>query len=99
MTTNPRGSAWKIRRSAGKESEARKSLQGLCRFSDAGLPPERVDSSSLPASENLHKSGNGHPASTYQLVGGHEQTGQLGQCLDMILAGLCTVHDNCKLLE
>jgi hypothetical protein len=43
-------------------------------------PPERVDSSSLPASENLHKSGNGHPASTYQLVGGHEQTGQLGQC-------------------
>ena len=45
------------------------------------------------------KSGNGHPASTYQLVGGHEQTGQLGQCLDMILAGLRTVHDNCKLLE
>jgi hypothetical protein len=23
----------------------------------------------------------------------------LGQCLDMILAGLRTVHDNCKLLE
>src|SRR5271166_4980903 len=36
MTTSPRGSAWKIRRSAGKESEARKSLQELCRFSDAG---------------------------------------------------------------
>jgi hypothetical protein len=45
------------------------------------------------------KSGNGHPASTYQLVGGHEQTGQLGQCLDMILGGLGTLHDNCELLE